>query len=92
MSLPSAEQSDAGLLALMKDGRSVALSGISGGGMIVGDDPDQAYEVHATDHYGKPITLFQGEIAAVVRVDTLQQVEFGNPLVASALGHPRGAQ
>jgi hypothetical protein len=86
------ESSRGNLLVLFKDGSTLEIEAIVGGGMFVGDDPDSGsgYEVHATAADGSPLTLQQSAIAAVLELERLRQVEFGNPFVASPAGHPRG--
>lgn len=88
-----AEEADAPLLVLFKDGSTKEMQGIDGGGMTVGadaDSPESGYEVHGYDADGEFEVLMQADIAAVLNLDTMEQVEFGNPFLASRTGHPRG--
>jgi|LakMenEpi03Aug12_release.lakeMendotaPanAssembly.Ray.scaffolds.fasta_scaffold2588853_1 hypothetical protein len=86
------EEAKGPLLVLMRDGSTREIAEITGGGMAVGDRPDLAYEVHGLDKSGEPVTIPQCEVAAVLDLDSMNQVEFGNKLVASLLGHPRGVK
>lgn len=84
------EQPNGPLLMLMRDGSTREVAEITGGGMAVGENADLAYEVHGLDKDGDHVTVFQREVVAVLDLDTMSQVEFGNRYVASLLGHPRG--
>lgn len=88
-----AEECTASLLVLFKDGSTKQIKSIDGGGMFVGADPNSAesgYEVHCCDEKGDFEVLMQADIAAVLDLDSMEQVEFGNPFLASPAGHPRG--
>lgn len=88
--LPFADLASGPYWVYFKDGSHQQILGIDGGGMMVGDDPDAAYEVHADDLAGTPVTFQQASIAAVVSAVDAKQYEFGNPLLATHAGHPRG--
>jgi hypothetical protein len=79
-------------VVLFKSGEQQIIQSIDGGGMMLGDEPDSSYEVHATDADGEPITILQAMIAAVIQQSSGEQVEFGNPLMATHAGHPRGTR
>ena len=88
-----AEEAGGPLLVLFKDGSTKRMTNIDGGGMVVGadaDSPESGYEVHGYDEDGEFEVLMQADIAAVLHLDTMEQVEFGNPFLASRAGHPRG--
>jgi len=90
--LPHADLDSGPYWVYFKDGTRQQILGIDGGGMMIGVDPDAAYEVHAEDLNGDSITLLQASIAAMVNVRTQEQHEFGNPLLATHSGHPRGTR
>lgn len=88
-----AEEAGGPLLVLFRDGTTKGLQRIDGGGMFVGadaDSPESGYEVHGYDEDGEFEVLMQADIAAVLHLETMEQVEFGNPFLATTAGHPRG--
>ena len=89
MKIKERDEASSKLLVLFKDGRVEEIEAITGGGQMVAPD-SPGYEVHVDRPGGGPDCFYQREIAAVLDLDDMTQVEFGNPMLASgAADHPR---
>lgn len=80
-----AEQVQGPLRVTLRDGGTLKLAYIDGGGQPL-DDPKGAYEVHGSYMHGGFACIEQDRIERVEVIATNEEVEFGNPYVP---GHPR---
>lgn len=70
-------------MILFKDGTKVEVMYEDGGGSFVGSG---AYDVYFYDKQENCVSFEQGDIEKVIHIESMEEVEFGNPYFP---GHPR---
>lgn len=80
----SSDVENGNMAMLMKSGEVIFVSEFTGGGIMIGENSG-GYEVSFIDKNGEHDFRYQADIAAVLDLNTHEQLEFGNPWIS---GHP----